>query len=51
MGVFVILLLLVNVVNIFGPPMGDGKLGLAISALTSYLVFAAVAFWLDTKRS
>jgi hypothetical protein len=37
MGVFVILLLLVNVV--------------AISALTSYLVFAAVAFWLDTKRS
>ena len=51
MSVFVILLLLVNVVNIFGPPMGDSKLGLAIFALTSYFLFAAVAFWLDTKRS
>ncbi len=51
MGVFVVFLLLVNVVNIFGPPMGDSKLGLAISALTSYFLFAAVAFWLDTRRS
>ncbi len=51
MSVFVILLILVNVVNIFGPPMGDSKLGLAISALTFYFLFAAVAFWLNTKRS
>lgn len=51
MGVFVVFLLLVNVVNIFGPPMGDSKLGLAIFALTSYFLFAAVAFWLDTRRS
>ncbi len=51
MGIFVILLLLVNVVNIFGPLQGDSKLGLAISALTAYLLFAAVAFWLDTRRS
>jgi hypothetical protein len=51
MGVFVVFLLLVNVVNIFGPPMGDSKLGLAIFALTSYFLFAAAAFWLDTRRS
>jgi hypothetical protein len=51
MSVFVVLLLSVNVVNIFGPPMGDSKLGLGVSALTFYFLFAAVAFWLDTKRS
>lgn len=51
MSGFVILLLLLNVVNIFGPLMGDSKLALAISALTSYFLFAAVAFWLDRRRS
>jgi len=51
MSVFVIFLLLVNVVNIFGPLQGDNKLVLAISGLALYLLFAAVAFWLDTKRS
>ncbi len=51
MGVFVVFLLLLNVVNIFGPMQGDSELVLAISALTSYFLFAAVAFWLDTKRS
>jgi hypothetical protein len=51
MGIFVILLLLVNVANIFGPLQGDSKLVLAISALTSYFLFAAVAFWLDKKRT
>ncbi len=51
MTVFVILLLLVNVVNIFGPLQGDSKLVLAITALSSYFLFAAVAFWLDKRRS
>jgi len=51
MSVFVVFLLLVNVLNIFGPLQGDSKLVLAISALTSYFLFAAVAFWLDTRRS
>lgn len=51
MGVFVGFLLLLNVANIFGPPMVDSKLGLAVFALTSYFLFAAVAFWLDGKRS
>ena len=51
MAVFVGFLLLLNVANIFGPPMADTKLGLAIFALTSYFLFAAAAFWLDRKRS
>ena len=51
MTIFAILLLLVNFVNIFGPFQDDSKLVLAISVLTSYLLFAAVAFWLDTRRS
>ncbi len=51
MSVFVVFLLLVNVANIFGPLQGDSKLVLAISTLTSYFLFVAVAFWLDTKRS
>lgn len=51
LGVFVAFLLLVNVVNIFGPLTGDSKPALAISALVSYFLFAGIAFWLDGKRS
>ncbi len=51
MSIFIVFLLLLNIVNIFGPMQGDSKLVLAISALTSYFLFAAAAFWLDTKRS
>ncbi len=50
MPVFVIVLLLVNVSNLFGPPMGDGKVGLGLSALVAYFLFAGVTFWLDRKR-
>lgn len=50
MGIFVMILLLVNAVNIFGPPFGDSKVSLAISALVMYFVFAGVAHWLDGKR-
>jgi len=51
MGIFVMILLLVNAVNIFGPPFGDSKVSLAISALVMYFVFAGAAHWLDGKRS
>ena len=51
MPAFIVFLLLVNAANIFGPMLGDSKLNLAIFALTSYFLFAAVAFWLDTKRT
>lgn len=51
MGAFVGMLLLLNILNIFGPLGGDSKLTLAVTALAAYLLFAAIAFWLDTKRS
>ena len=51
MAVFIGFLLLVNISNIFGDLMVDSKVGLSIFALSSYFLFAAVAFWLDRKRS
>jgi hypothetical protein len=51
MPMFIGFLLLVNVSNIFGAPMVDSKIGLSMFALSSYFLFAAVAFWLDQKRS
>lgn len=50
MPVFVLLLILVNIPNIFGPFQDTGTTPVAISALTAYFLFAAVAFWLDRKR-
>ena len=51
MGIFVVFLLLINILNIFGPFGNEGQLALAVSAVASYLLFAAIAFWLDRKRS
>lgn len=51
MSTFVVVLLLVNIANIFGPLQGDNMVVLAVTAVASYLLFAAAAFWLDTKRS
>lgn len=51
MGVFVVFLLLVNITNIFGPLQTDSKVVLSVSALAAYLLFAAIAFRLDGKRS
>ncbi len=50
MIIFVIFLLLANVVNVFGPLQGDSQLIISLAALTSYFLFAAVAFWLNSKR-
>ena len=50
MGLFVIVLLLINAVNIFGPATSESEASLAISALVMYFAFAATAHWLDTKR-
>ncbi len=50
MGIFVIFLLLINILNIFGPFGDESQLALAVSAVSSYLLFAAIAFWLDRKR-
>ena len=51
MGVFVVFLLLVNIMNIFGPLQDDSQMAMAVSALAAYFLFAAIAFWLDKKRN
>ncbi len=51
MPVFIALLLLVNIFNIYGPPPAGGKIELAVSAMIAYFGFAGIAFWLDRKRS
>jgi len=51
MSIFVVFLILVNIMNIFGPLQDDSKVALAISALAAYFLFAAIAYWLDKKRS
>lgn len=51
MGVLVVFMLLINIVNIFGPLAGDSKVMLSGAALAAYFLFAAIAFWLDKKRS
>lgn len=50
MSVFVVLLILMNIWNIYGPPPQGGQVELAIMGLSAYFLFAAVAFWLDRKR-
>lgn len=50
MGVFVFVMLLLNGVNVYGPPISDSKTVLAVSALASYFLFAAIAYWLDKQR-
>jgi hypothetical protein len=53
MPIYVALLLLLNVFNLFQPPAAPGSnlSALAIPALVMYAVFAALAFWLDGKRA
>ena len=41
---------LVNIPNIFGPFHDFDTTPVAVSALTAYFLFAAVAFWLDKNR-
>ena len=50
MGMFVVLLLVVNAANVFGPLVDDSKVTLAISTLSMYFLFAGAAHWLDGKR-
>lgn len=42
-----ILLLFINSINLFAPPVGDSVLVLSLSALGSYALFAAVYFYFD----
>ncbi|KKL88318.1 hypothetical protein LCGC14_1925920 [marine sediment metagenome] len=51
MIIFVVLMLIINANNIFGPPFGADVITMSVSALVMYFIFAGVAFWLDKKRS
>lgn len=51
MVLFVVFMLLMNIGNIFGPLTTDSKVVMSVSALAAYFLFAAIAFWLDKKRS
>ncbi len=51
MVLFVGLMLIVNAVNIFGPPLGATISAMAASALFFYVAFAGVAHWLEKQRS
>ncbi len=47
---FAVVLIAVNVFNIFGPPPDSLNI-MAIFSLVSYFAFGGIAFWLDKKRS
>ena len=47
---FVVLILMINAFNIFGPLTDDSIAAGAILALVLYFLFAGIAFWLDGKR-
>jgi hypothetical protein len=49
MTCFVVVLIVINIMNIFGPPP-ESKIEVIVSALAAYFLFAGVAFWLDPKR-
>ncbi len=51
MGVYAVVLILINIGNIFGPASVDNVVVLSIVSLSTYFIFAAAAFWLDSKRS
>ena len=50
MIVFGVIMLAIQSSVFFAPPPGSDK-ELAVTALLSYGVFAAVAFWLERKRA
>lgn len=47
---YVVVLLLVNGFNIFGPLLDDSVAAVAIPGLVFYFLFAGIAYWLDGKR-
>ncbi len=51
MVIFVVILLLVNASNVFGPLESDSKTILSLLGLFTYFLFAGVAHYLDGKRT
>ncbi|MFQ5605231.1 MAG: hypothetical protein ACE5HS_18350 [bacterium] len=50
MIIFVVLMMVINANNIFGPPFGGDAITMSVSALVMYFIFAGVAYCLDKKR-
>lgn len=50
MSSFVLILLLINAFNVFGPPTGDSELTMGISSFVMYFGIAGLAYWIDRKR-
>ena len=50
MIIFVLMLLLINAINIFGPLVNNSIEQFSITSFSLYLIFAAVAHWLDRKH-
>lgn len=47
---FVVFLLVVNYLNYYVLPANHDLMGITISALATYFLFAGLAFWVDRKR-
>lgn len=47
---FVVFLILINYINFYLLPQEENLLNLAVTAVFSYLLFAALAWWIDQKR-
>ncbi len=50
MTIFAAFLLILNLINLFGPPPPNTTI-LALFGLFYYLLFAGIAFWLDRQRN
>jgi len=50
MIIFVVLMIIINVNNVFGPPMANDTTTMSVLGLLMHFVFSACAFWLDKKR-
>ncbi len=48
---FVVFLLVINYLNYYVLPPNHDLVGLTISALVTYFLFALLAFWIDRKRN
>ena len=51
MIIFVAFLIIMNINNIFGPPLVNDTTTMSILGLLMYFSFAGIAFWLDRKRN
>jgi hypothetical protein len=51
MIVFGLVMVFIQAILFFGPPLTHSSTGIALIALASYVIFACIAHWLDTQRA